>query len=70
MWLMASFAYLEMELDIDRMAFLVDQLESVRSVAVHVTETVRGSAVGHEEHDLVNGLGTVGPEVPHGLGIL
>ena len=55
-----------MELAVYPFALLVDQLDGVPEVAVHEAEAVRDSAVAHEDHDLVDGLGVLGEVVPEG----
>ena len=59
-----------MELAVDRVSVLVDQLEGVRAVAVHVPVPDGGAAVGEEEGHLVGRLLPQGDEVPEGVRVL
>jgi len=61
---------LEVVLDEELLVLLVDPLEGVGAVSVHVTETVGGASVGEENRDLVEGLGGEGPEVEGVVGVL
>ena len=45
---------LHMNLGVHPIAILVDELESMPTVAIHVTESVRDTSIAHEDHDLVN----------------
>ncbi len=63
-------SYLVVELAVDRLPFLVDQLEGVGAEAVHVAVTIRDATVTEEEGDLVGGLGTEGDEVPEHVRVL
>lgn len=54
----------QVELSVDPLALGVDNLECVAIVSVHLTETIWDTAVTHEVHDLVNGLGVVADVVP------
>ena len=59
-----------MELAVDTVALLVDQLEGVAAVAVHVPEAIGDAPVAKEERDLVRGLRTEGDEVPKHVHVL
>ena len=48
----------------------VDPLEGVRSVSVHVSVAVGGTAVGHQNGNLVESLRGVAPEIPGHVGVL
>lgn len=54
----------EVELGVHPFAVLVDQLEGVAVVPVHVAETVGDPSVAEEDHDLVDRLGVLGEVVP------
>lgn len=58
------------DLHIDKVAVLVDPLEGVARVAVHVAERSRGSTVGKQLHDLVKTLLVVDQVVPEHVGVL
>lgn len=60
----------EVFLDEEFFTFLVDPLESVGRVAVHVSEAVGSSTVGHEDGHLMEGLGSVGPVVELHVGVV
>ena len=57
---------LEVKLDPEAFILVVDQTERVGAVAVHVPIRPRHSPVGHQNCDLVQAFGRLGPEVPHG----
>ena len=59
-----------MELAVDGLSVLVDQLEGVTAVAVHVAVAVGDSPVTEQEGDLVCGLRTEGDEVPEHVRVL
>ena len=61
---------LEVPLDVEGLAGLVNPLEGVGAVAVHVSVAVRGTTVGHEDGKLVDGLRSQGKEVPEHVGAL
>jgi hypothetical protein len=61
---------LEVELDPVLLALLVDELEGMARVAVHVAVVLGDAAVGEEDGDLVNALGGKRKEVPEHVGIL
>ncbi len=62
--------YLDMKLAVHGHALLVDQFEGVRAVAVHMAKAVWSTAIGEQEHHLMDRLGTQTPEVPHHTWIL
>ena len=62
--------YLIVEFAVDGLSVLVDHLEGVGAVAVHVTMAIRDAPVTEQERDLVSGLGTKSDEVPEHVGIL
>ena len=55
---------LEVVLDEVGLTLGVHPFEGVGSVSIHVSVSVWGSTVGHEDSDLVEGFRGVGPEVP------
>lgn len=59
-----------MEFAVDCLTLGVDQLEGVRSVAVHVTVTVGSATITEQEEVLVNGFRAQGHEVPEHVGVL
>ena len=59
-----------MELAVHRFVVLVDQLERVAAVAVHVAVAVRRAAVREQEGHLVRGLWPQCDEVPEHVGVL
>ena len=56
---------LEVELDLETLALVVDQGEGVGAVAVDVADAHRQAAVGHQDRHLVQTLRRQRPEVPH-----
>jgi len=50
---------LHVHLCVHPVTVLVDKLEGVASVAVHLPPAVRDTAIAHEDHDLVDGLGVL-----------
>jgi hypothetical protein len=54
----------EVELDPDALIVLVVHREGVLAEEMHVAETVRDAAVGHDDGGLVEGLRQHGPEIP------
>lgn len=61
---------LGMEFAPEMLSILVDKLEGVGSISVHVTVSIRSSSIAEQEHDLVDGFRSQGPEVPHRIGVL
>ena len=59
-----------MELAVDWLSILVDHLEGVGAITVHVTMAIGDAPVTKEERDLVSGLRTKSDEVPKHVGIL
>lgn len=55
---------LHVHLCVDPVAVLVDELESVAGVTVHLAPAVGDTAVTHKDHDLVDGLGVLRQVVP------
>ena len=55
-----------MELGVHEGTVLFDPFEGVAGVTVHVVVSVRSSAVGKEDHDLVDGLWVLGKVVLEG----
>ncbi|KAH0357207.1 CAT1 catalase, partial [Aureobasidium melanogenum] len=56
-----------LDLSINPLALLVDELGGVSVVSVHLTPVLRNTAVTHENHDLVDGLGVLRKVIPeHG----
>jgi len=58
-----------MKFAINRFAFVVDQFESVRSVPVHVTKSVRRASIGEQKHNLMDRFWSQGEEIPKHIGI-
>jgi hypothetical protein len=52
-----------MELGVHEGTIVLEPLEGVAGVTMHMVVTVRSSAVGKEDHDLVNGLWVLGKVV-------
>ena len=52
------------------LAVLVDELKSVAGVTVHLPPAVGDTAVTHEDHDLVDGLGVLRKVVPEHGGVV
>jgi hypothetical protein len=61
---------LEVDLDIVEVSVLVDELQGVAGVTVHVRIAVGGTAIREEDHDLVDGFRVGGQVVPEHVGIL
>ena len=59
-----SLISLEVVLNKECLALIIDPLVGVGAVAVHVAISVWCSSVGEEDHDLVKGLRREGPEIP------
>ena len=55
-----------MELEVDSVAVLVDELNSVAEVTVHEAVAVWDAAVAHEDYNLMDGLWVLGEVVPEG----
>ena len=55
---------LEVPLDVLVISIVIDEFQCVRRVAIHVAVTIRGTTVGKEDGNLVNGLGNERDEVP------
>lgn len=55
---------LHVHLCVDPVAVLVDELESVAGVTVHLAPAVGDTAVTHKDHDLVDGLGVLRQVIP------
>jgi hypothetical protein len=58
-----------MVFDVVDVTFLVHPLVRVRAIPIHVSVSVRGSAVGEENGYLMESLWGVGPEVPSHVGV-
>mmetsp|Transcript_137763 Transcript_137763/g.194883 ORF Transcript_137763/g.194883 Transcript_137763/m.194883 type:complete len:292 (-) Transcript_137763:39-914(-) len=61
---------LEVEFDKELVTLVIDPLESVRAVAVHVSVAIRGTSVREEDGDLMSRFGGKRQEVPEHVGIL
>merc|ERR1719234_2661959 len=61
---------LPVELAVDRLIVIVHHLECVRTVSIHESVAIGGSAVRKQEGDLVSGHGHEGDEVPEHVGVL
>ena len=59
-----------MELAVHSLVVLVDQLEGVAAVAIHVAIAVRRAAVGEQEGHLVSGLRSQCDEIPEHVRVL
>lgn len=59
-----------MEFTIDSLSILVNQFKCVTAIAIHTSETVRGSAIREEEGHLVAGLRAQSDEVPKHIRVL
>ena len=59
-----------MELAVDGLSILVDHLEGVGAIAIHVTMAIGDAPITEQERDLVGGLRTKGDEVPEHVGVL
>lgn len=55
---------LEVQFDPDCLVVLVEPPESVRTIAVHMSEPVRSASVTHQDGHLVGRFGTQPPKVP------
>lgn len=60
----------EMVFNQEWFALCVDPLEGVRTVSVHVSEAIRSTSVGEQDHDLMLGLWCETPEVKSSVWIL
>ena len=56
----------QVELEVDSVAVLVDELNSVAEVTVHEAVAVWDAAVAHEDYNLMDGLWVLGEVVPEG----
>jgi len=54
----------EMDLDVDPVTLLVDKLEGVARVSLHLSVPIWDSSISHQVHDLVYRLGVLGEVVP------
>jgi len=59
-----------MELSVDEGTIVLEPLEGMAGVTVHVVVTVRSSTIRKEDHDLVNGLWVLGEVVPKHVRVL
>lgn len=59
-----------MEFTVDHLILAVNQLECMRTIAVHMTVSVRNAAIAEEEHNLVRRLRSEGNKVPEHVSIL
>ena len=62
--------YLEVEFDVDCMSFSINHFESVTSITIHVSMTVRNAAITKQETHLMGRLWTKGDEVPKHVWVL
>jgi hypothetical protein len=60
----------KMILHIEDLTLFVDPSVGVGTVSIHVSVSIRSTAVREEDSNLVKGVGGVGPEVPSHVGIL
>lgn len=65
-----SLISLEVILDKEFFLFVVNPLEGVRRVSVHVSESIGSSTIRHKNGDLMECFGRVGPEVKLHVGIV
>ena len=54
----------QVDLDVDPVTLLVDKLEGVARVSLHLSVSVWNSSISHQVHDLVDGLGVLREVVP------
>ena len=66
----SALLYLPVELAVHSLVVLVDQLEGVAAIAIHVAITVRRAAVGEQEGHLVSGLRSQRDEIPEHVRVL
>jgi len=59
-----------MEFTVDHFILAVNQLECMRTVAVHMTMSVRNATITEEEHNLMRRLRSEGNKVPKHVSIL
>jgi hypothetical protein len=61
---------LHVHLAVNPVAILVDKLQCVAGIAVHLAPAVRDTTVTHENHDLVDRLWVLGEVVPEDSGVI
>ena len=61
---------LEMELDVVERAVFLDEFECMSGITVHMRVSVRGTSIGEQNHNLMNGLGVRGKVIPEHIRIL
>lgn len=61
---------LHVHLAVDPIAVLVDKLQCVAGVTVHLAPAVGNTTVTHKDHDLVDRLGVLGKVVPEDSGVV
>lgn len=59
-----------MEFTVHHLVLAVDQLECVRTIAVHMTVAVRDTAIAEEKHNLVRRFGSERDKVPEHVSVL
>lgn len=59
-----------MEFTPDVIISLVHQLESVRSITIHMSVTIRNTTAAEQEHHLVSSLWTQTDEIPEHVRVL
>jgi hypothetical protein len=59
-----SLICLEMVFDIEDFSFLINPFVCVRAIAIHVTESIRGTSIRKEDCDLMKCLRAEAPEIP------
>lgn len=62
--------YLDMELAVDSLPFVIHQFEGVTSISIHVLISVRNTAITEQEAHLMSGLRTQSNEIPEHIRIL
>ncbi len=62
--------HLHVEFAVDGFSLVIDELECVASISVHVTEPIWSTSVAKQEGDLVGGFRTEGDEIPECIWVL
>jgi hypothetical protein len=65
-----SLVGLEVVLNVVDLTLVIDPFVGVRTISVHVSESIRGASVREENGNLVERLGCEGPEVPSRVRVL
>ena len=59
-----------MELAVDSLPFVINQIEGVTSISIHVLVSIRNTTITEQKAHLMSGLRTQGDEVPEHVRIL